>query len=302
MRPRFLALLLLLAPAAAAAQELEPRSYSASPIGTSFFLVAYGRSTGAVLFDPTVPIDNVAGSVTYFSPGFGHVFAIGKVQALFTAQLPYAISRFTGTLVATGGDSTMHRTGIGDAKVKLSANFIGSPALAPAEFAKTPPQRLIVGASLAIVAPTGQYFSNKLINVGTNQWAFKPEIGASYNWKAKFYLDVYAGVWIFTSNPNFYPGTTTFTQDPLVSLQLHTSYTLRPRFFLALDGTWYSGGATHTDGGPPSERTDNTRIGALVSYGFTPKQAVKLNWSYGASARVGSNFTTWGLAYQVLWF
>jgi len=301
MRLRLLAVLALFA-RATAAQELEPRSYAASPIGTSFFVFAYARSYGSLLFDPTIPVDGVSGSVSYVTPAYGHVFAIGKVQALFTAAIPYAVSRFSGTYLVTGNDSTVDRTGVGDLRVKLSANLIGSPALTPAEFAKTPPRPLIVGASVAVVAPTGQYFANKGINIGTNRWAFKPEVGASYNWKAKFYLDLYAGVWLFAANQSFYPGTNIYTQDPLVSLQLHTSYTFFPRFFAALDGTWYGGGSTHVNGGPASVRTDNSRIGALVSYGFTQKQAVKLSWSYGASSRIGSDYTTWTLVYQVLWF
>jgi len=301
MRSRLLLALLLLA-RAARAQELEPRSYSASPVGASFFLIGFARSTGAVLFDPTVPVVNAAGNISGFAPGFGHTFAIGKAQALFVATLPYAFSRFSGTVTTTGTDSAAERTGVGDLKVKFSANFIGSPALTPAEFAKAKPKPLIVGASLAIVAPTGQYYATKLVNIGTNRWAFKPEVGVSYNWNAKLYLDFYAGVWLFGANASTYPGTSRLTQDPLVSLQLHSSYTFFPRFWAAVDGTWYAGGSTHNNGGAASIRTENSRIGAIVSYGFTAKQAVKLNWSYGASARVGSNFTTWGLAYQVMWF
>jgi len=302
MRLRILVSLLILA-RAAAAQELEPRSYSASPIGTSFFLLAYARSDGAVLFDPTIPVTDVNATVNSISPGYGHVFAIGKVQALFTATMPYAVAHLTGKLASTGADSALDRTGVGDLKVKVSANFVGSPALTPAEFAKTPPKPLIVGASVAIVAPTGQYFPDKLINVGANRWAFKPEVGVSYNWNAKLYLDFYTGVWLFAANPSAFPtGTNTVTQDPLLSLQLHASYTIRPRFFAALDATWYDGGSTHLNGGPPSTRQDNSRIGALLSYGFSAHEAVKLSFSDGASARVGQNFTTWALVYQVLWF
>jgi outer membrane putative beta-barrel porin/alpha-amylase len=286
----------------ASAQELEPRSYSASPIGASFFVASYSYSAGGILFDPTVPVTDVHAEVSSITPGYGHAFAIGHVQALFTAALPYAWGPFTGSVTGLTTDSTIHRAGVGDLRVKFSANFIGSPALTPAEFAKRSPSRFILGASLAIVAPTGQYFPEKLINIGANRWAFKPEVGISYNWKAKLYLDLYTGVWFFGTNHNFYPGQSTQRQDPLVSLQLHASYNFLPRTYLALESTWYSGGQAHINDGPPSERTDNTRLGLLFAYGFTAKQSVKVSWSYGASVRVGSAYDTYALAYQVLWF
>ena len=265
-------------------------------------VLGYAGSSGAVLLDPTLPVIDVHASVSSLAPGYGHTFAIGGIQALFTAVLPYSWAWLSGKVGPTAFDSSITRAGVGDLKVKFSANFIGSPALTPMEFAKTPPKRLIVGASFAIVAPTGQYLPEKLINIGTNRWAFKPEIGVSYNWNAKLYVDFYTGVWLFATNRAFAPGTSSRTQDPLVSLQLHSSYTFMPRFWLAVDGTWYNGGATQVNGGSSSTRQSNARLGAILSYGFTGRQSVKASWSYGASSRTGSDFTTFGLAYQLLWF
>src|ERR1700722_13809238 len=73
-----------------AAQDLEPRAYSLSPVGTTFAGVAFGRSSGDVAFDPTLPITNA--KATLYSPalGVGQTFAVFGRQALFTASLPYA--------------------------------------------------------------------------------------------------------------------------------------------------------------------------------------------------------------------
>ena len=51
-----LAFALLASPARA--QEMEPRSYSNSPIGTRFFLAAYTRSEGNLSFDASVPVSS----------------------------------------------------------------------------------------------------------------------------------------------------------------------------------------------------------------------------------------------------
>lgn len=301
MRFPVLLAILGLAPALAA-QELEPRSYSASPVGASFFVFGWISSSGAVVFDPTIPITDVHATVEAVAPAYGHTFAIGNVQALFTASLPYAWAWVNGKLSNATTDSARTFLGVGDLNVKLSVNFIGSPALAPAEFAKRAPAPWIVGASVAVVAPTGQYIPYRLINIGANRWAFKPQVGVSHNWDGKLYLDLYAGAWLFSPNQAVYPGTNTKTQDPLVSLQLHGSYSFTKRIYAALESTWYSGGETQLNGGPSSTRQDNTRVGALFSYGFSARESVKLNYSVGASARVGQKFSTLGLTYQLLWF
>lgn len=53
---------------------------------------------------------------------------------------------------------------------------MGGPAMQPKEFAKWKQKRLL-GLSLKVVAPTGQYCGTKLINWDSNRWAFKPELG-----------------------------------------------------------------------------------------------------------------------------
>src|SRR5262245_12743228 len=52
----FLALSLVLAHRESVAQELEPRSYAASPTGLNLAIGGFARSTGEVLPDPSAPI------------------------------------------------------------------------------------------------------------------------------------------------------------------------------------------------------------------------------------------------------
>jgi hypothetical protein len=297
-----LALALAATAVAAAAQELEPRAYSASPVGANFMLTGYGYSFGELIFDPSVPVTDVHANINSIPVGYGRTFSLFGLQALATAALAYSWGTLRGVVGTTGVDSQITRSGLGDLKMKLSVNLIGSPALTPTEFAQTPPKRFVLGASVAAVAPTGQYDSARLINIGANRWAFKPEIGASYNLDRKLYLDLYAGVWLFADNTTSYPGGATRSQDPLYSIQAHVSYNLDKRLWGALDGTYYFGGATHQNGGSATARQDNSRVGALLTYAIAARQQLKLNYTVGATARVGSKFQTLSLGYQVLWF
>src|SRR5215469_355072 len=156
----------------AAAQDLEPRAYSASPIGTTFALVGFGRSSGDVTFDPSIPITNVHGTFHVPVIGVGQTFPLFGRQALMTAGLPYAWGNVTGNVGEQAG--SVYRSGLADLKAKFSVNLRGNPAMTPREFASREHHNFIIGASLSLDIPAGQYSGKKLINLGTNRWAFKP--------------------------------------------------------------------------------------------------------------------------------
>lgn len=283
----------------AAAQELEPRAYSASPVGANFLVVGFGRSTGSVTFDPTIPITDVEAHLNTPTVGLGHTFGVWGRQALVAAGLPYVWGDVEGDVAEQRQSIT--RSGLADLRVRFSVNLHGNPAQTPQEFAKTQRHGLLVGTSLAVQAPSGQYDPAKLINLGTNRWAFKPEVGLSYPWK-KFYFDLYGGATFFTQNSRFYPGESSRTQDPITTVQGHVSYTIRRQMWFAIDGTWYQGGAGYVNGGPPSTSQSNTRFGATLSFPVSKRQSMKVAYSAGATARTGTNFDTISVAWQFTWF
>jgi hypothetical protein len=147
-----------------------------------------------------------------------------------------------------------------------------------------------------VSAPTGEYHSDKLINVGTNRWALKPEIGLSHP-VGKWTLEAIAGAWFFQENDDFFGGHHR-RQEPLASIQAHVSYTFRPRLWLAFNATYYDGGRTTIDGVKKNDRQSNSRYGLTLSVPVAQRQSLKLNWNDGASTRIGSEFSTWGIAWQ----
>ncbi|HZD95797.1 MAG TPA: transporter, partial [Candidatus Sulfotelmatobacter sp.] len=293
------ALVTLAAPAAA--QDLEPRAYSASPTGANFLVVGFGRSSGEIIFDPSVQVTDVQAEI--YSPvfGLGRTFGVFGRQALITAALPYAFGNVEGKVGPQLQQQEITRSGLADLRLKFSINLRGGPALSPREFAQAKHRGFLIGASLAVQAPTGQYGPTKLINLGTNRWALRPEMGVSYPWK-KFYFDLYAGAWFFTKNASFFPGASVKRQDPLTGLQAHVSYTLRPKLWFALDSTWYGGGDASVDGGRSTGRQNNTRLGVTCSIPVAKNQSVKVAYSDGVTARVGTRFRSVAVSWQFLWF
>lgn len=283
---------------AAMAQDLEPRAYSASPVGLNFLVVGFARSTGDVVTDPSLPVSNVEAHINGFALGYGRTFGVAGRQALVTVALPYAWGDVEGDVGEERRRIT--RSGLADTKVKLSVNLAGNPALSRVDFAREHRSGLLVAASLSVSAPTGQYDETKLINLGAHRWGFKPEIGVSVPWR-RFVFEAYGGVWFFTRNGSFFPGTASRQQDPLATVQGHVSYTFLPGLWLAADGTWYGGGAAHVNGGPATARLDNARVGGTLSIPLGRAQSVKVAYSTGASVRTGQNFDVLTAAWQLRW-
>lgn len=297
--PHLSILILVVLVGSVLAQDLEPRAYSPSPVGTTFVGVGFGRSSGGVFSDPSLPITNIHADLYSTSLGIGQTFGIFDRQALITAALPYVWGNVSGQVQEARG--SISRSGLADVRIRFSLNLRGSPALSPKQFATVRRRGLIVGTSLSVSAPSGQYDDTKLINLGTNRWAFKPEVGLSYPWR-RFYFDVYAGASIFTDNARLFPGTGNRSQDVLTSVQAHVSYTIRRSLWCAIDSTWYGGGATRVDQGPPSPRQSNTRIGATLSLPLVDHQSLKLAYSSGVTQSIGTKFTTVSASWQYVWF
>jgi hypothetical protein len=198
--------------------------------------------------------------------------------------------------------SSIRRSGLADMRLKFSVNLRGNPARSRTEFAKSRKRSFIIGTSVTVLAPTGQYDPTKLINIGTNRWAFKPELGISYPLKKNFDLDLYFGTWFFTHNSNFFPGNRLRTQALVTTLQGHASYTFRPRLWVAVDATWYRGGAATVDHGAPTGEQNNSRAGVTFSMPLVKMQSLKFAYSAGTSARIGSDFKTVSVAWQYSWF
>jgi hypothetical protein len=279
------------------AQELEPRAYSASPVGVSFAIAGYARSTGSVLFDPSLPVTDTDARINTFLAGYGRTFGLAGRAANFAVVVPYANADLAGNL--SGAARQAHRSGMADIRLRGAINLIGGPALSPEEFASQPAATSL-GASLSVIAPTGQYESSRLINIGSNRWSFKPELGLAVpvgNW----FFEAAAGVWLFTDNTDFNNGARR-SQEPLQTYQLHAGYTFQPGLWLAANATYYAGGQTSVNGADRPDLQENSRYGATLSLPLSREWSAKLAWATGFSTSIGSDFRTTSVALQYRWF
>ena len=168
-------------------------------------------------------------------------------------------------------------------------------------------QRTLLGASIRMIAPTGQYDSTKLINIGNNRWGFRPEVGLSRRW-GHWVVDAYFGYWFYTTNPKFFsqnqynPGITTQKQAPIGALEGHLSYDVRERLWVSLDGNFWFGGSTSLSGiARPDTRQTSSRIGGTLSFPVSKQQSIKFAYSKGTYIRFGGDYHNLQVAWQYSW-
>jgi hypothetical protein len=278
------------------ATDIEPRAYSNIPIGMNFLVVGYGYTSGSVSFAPSVPIKN--GELTIHSAILAYARSLdiwgrsGKVDIILPA------ASLSGQAEFLGEPHSRNIAGFADPMVRLYVNLYGAPTLSMKDFAAYR-QNTIVGASLAVTAPGGQYDPDKLANVGANRWAFKPEIGISKAWGA-LTAELAVGAYLFTDNNQPFQGGN-MQQDPLYTAQGHLIYSFGKGIWGAFDANYYAGGETTTDGKAGDNRQENWRVGGTLAFPINRYNSIKLYGSTGIYSRIGSDFDTVGIAWQYRW-
>ena len=249
----------------ACAQDIEPRAYSNAPVGVNFLIAGYAYTRGGVAFGPSLPITNPNLNTSNAVVAYARVLDLWGMSAKFDATVPY--TWLSGTADYRG--QTVPRTvdGFANSAFRLSVNLYGAPALTLKEFADWE-QDLIIGASFRVVAPWGQYDDSKLVNIGTNRWSFKPEVGIS---KAigPWTMEVEAAATLYTDNNDFFGGKT-LSQAPLYSLQGHLIYGFRSGIWASLDATYFVGGRTTVNGVLNSDLQQNWRVGGTLAFPGEP--------------------------------
>jgi hypothetical protein len=289
-------LITVVVPWCASAQELEPGAYWPVPAGLHIVTVVNSFNWGDVAFDQAAPIDEARATINTTALVFSRAFTLAGRSANATVVLPVVGGHLEGKFL--GEPAETGRFGLGDPKLKFAMNVYGAPAMTLKEFASYRQGR-IVGVSLTVAPPLGQYDSAKLINLGTHRWSFKPEIGVSTT-RGNWVVEAMAGIWLFTDNTDFFGGRTR-EQDPIVATQVHLTYRFTRGMWLAGDANYFTGGRTTIGGSENLDLQRNSRIGATFSSTVARRQAIRITVSRGAVTTIGADFTSITAGYSYAW-
>jgi hypothetical protein len=289
-------LTLLLLPLYASAQELTPGAYWPLPRGINIVTFVDSVNWGDVAFDPSLPVDDAHATINTTAAAYTRTLSIAGRSANVGVQLPLVGGHLEG--LYGGVPTTRDRFGLGDPRLSIGVNLYGAPAMTP-EAQKSYRMRTLVGVSLTVATPLGQYDHTKVINLGTNRWSVKPELGLAHA-AGRWVVELMAGVWLFTDNTDFSEGHTR-AQDPIGSAQAHLTYRFGPRIWLAGDTNFYKGGRTAVDGVKHLDLQSNSRIGSTFSWALDQHHSLRASISRGAYTTIGADFTSVAVGYNYAW-
>jgi len=287
--------LILAAATVAHAQELTPRAYWPSPKGTTIGVLGFAYSTGDVLFDPSIPLYGVDSRLSTYVFAWQRTLSVFDRTATLLLELPYSDGTTHGQFgqIPVKGDYA----GRADMSATFAVNLCGAPSMTAEEFlALRANPHPMLGASVKLIAPSGRYSSERILNVGANRWAIRPEIGYMAPLSVKWFVEARGGAWFFGDDEDFVGGYR--KQDPVYSAAVHLIRRFSPGFWVSLDTNYFTGGRQTIDGVRLEDVQRNSKLGATLVKPFKGRHAVKLGYSTGVVTEFGTDFSQFLISYQ----
>ena len=280
-----------------AAQELTPRLYWPAPKGTKVFVSGYAYSYGDVLVDRSLPISGVDSRINSGVLAYMQSLGLWGRSTNLLVELPYSWGKTKGFVY--GVPAKRDFAGPGDLGVTLTVNLLGAPSMTREDFLKLRANpHLILAASLKIIAPTGKYDEDRLINVGANRWATRAQLGSIIPLHPTWLLELSASAWFFGDDDEYLTGKR--EQAPIYGAQVNLIKRLRPGLWASLDLSAFRGGRQTIDGNSLDDEQRNVKIGGTMVIPFLQRHAIKFGYATGTVTKHGNDFNQFLLSYQMV--
>ena len=287
----------LAAHACACAQFTDPRNYQNTPVGINQLELGYAYVRSDTSIDESFIVSGATLNLNQGLIDYTRYFALLHRLAWAEATIP--VANLSGSISGTG--ITASTTGTGDSAYSAALLLKGGPALTPQQFANAE-TTTSVGLSLSITAPTGQYDPNKLFNLGSGRWSFKPEIGLStpFGPDQRWVFDAYANTYLYTNNTR-YRGVEVLRQRALLGLEGHISYTFSNTVWASFDTRYSFLGATNVSGVNQNDSQQNFIVGSELVVAPTPRNAFIFEFAKAAIHKNGDSLTGFTVRYDYTW-
>ncbi|RYD33060.1 MAG: transporter [Verrucomicrobiaceae bacterium] len=291
----------LLAGSVCHSQEIEPRRWSHIPLGSDFIGGAYAYTTGDITFDPLLRIEEGEFELHTAAVKYIHSFdLIGKSARIDLAQA-YQSGEWSGLL--NGIPATVEREGWSDTLLRFAVNLYGAPPLAGKEYAEYRARtkaETIVGAGIGVQLPTGHYLEDKLINLGSNRFTFRPQLGFVHN-RGPWSIELNAAAWLYTHNNKFFQGRH-LEQDPFYTVDGHLIYTLRPGLWMGAGAGYGYGGETTVNAVSSHNQQRNFAWGLSLGIPLHRQLGLKFAWiNTRTLTSTGADTNTFTGGFSLMW-
>jgi len=225
-------------------------------MGTNFAGVGYVYTEADIFVDPVLLLEDVQMELHTWAGKYIRTFELFDKSARVDLKQAYQEGKWTGLL--DGAPASTSRNGWSDTFLRLAVNLYGAPPLSGKEFAAYRSNvnvETIVGMALVVRLPTGEYMEDKLINLGENRFAFRPQLGVIHA-RGKWTAEVTGEVAFYTDNDEFYNGNT-LEQKPLYIMHGHLIHRFRPGLWVGASVGYDYGGENTINGIDKDDKKQN---------------------------------------------
>jgi hypothetical protein len=292
-----IALAVFHSPGQLSAQFTDPRTYDNTPAGVNQLELIYAYAHANASIDTSLIVAGAEADLHQGTIEFTRYFSFFRRLTWIEAAVP--IAGLDGSV--TGTDIRVSDTGSGDSSYQFAMLLKGGPALSVAKFASYKPTTTIA-ASLTITAPTGSYHADKILNLGSNRWSFKPEFAVSHPFgpKQKWEFDAYANIYFYTDN-NAFHGTDTLRQQALPGFEGHLSYSFTSSVWASLDTRYSFGGDIFVSGVNQNNAQQNFILGSEVNVSLNSQNSLVFEFAKAVMHQNGPSATGFAVKYLFSW-
>jgi hypothetical protein len=282
-------------------QEIEARRWNHLPIGVNFGGGGYVYTAADIAFDPVVLLDDVTMDLNSLPIKYLRSFELLGMSARAELWQAYQDAHWKGTINGVPAGTT--RSGWSDMTLRVAVDLIGAPPLDGEEYKKYRAGvdvETLVGLGLAVQIPTGHYIDDKLLNLGSNRFTFRPQLGVVHN-RGKWSIESTFATWFYTDNDNFFGGKR-LEQAPFYTLDGHVDYTFRPGLWAGAGLGYGLGAASTINGIDKNDTRENIGWEFSCGYPFSPQLGLKLAYTgLRTRAPVGADSDSIATVLSVLW-
>ena len=265
----------ILLPTIAFAQT-DPKGAFYAPPGTDGILFYYKHITGHEGFvdgEKLSKDNSLTADISMWR--YVHYGKIGAFPWSFNVIIPF------GSQTMEKGTFRQTSTGLGDPVLVGSVWFVDRPQ-----------DHFFVEFTGYITAPWGDYHNDQVVNLGRNQWAFKPELGIAWKPLDKLSLELLASYELYTDNDDYSVRGLTLKRDPVFSAWTHVTYDINKSLFLAGSVFWTKGGETEIDGISSNNEVETTTGMFTTGIYFAPNIQLLLQYKHDISVENGTGTDT----------
>lgn len=279
------------------AQFTDPRTYTVAPVGINQLELDYAHAHSDASVDTALEVVGAHFVLNEGTLSYTRNFSLLGHLAWVKPSVPFA--SVSGSV--SGTNISGSRTGVGDSSLEFAALLKGGEALSAAEFATYTPTTT-VGVSVTVSVPTGEYDADKLLNLGSHRWSFKPEFAVSvpFGPEKRWVVDGYINAYFFTDNTE-YRGVEILRQEPLPGIEGHISYSFTSSLWASLDLRYSFRGDTVVDGLDQNNAQENLTAGAEASWSPNSHNSLDLVFAKAVVHRNTPAYTGVALKYVYSW-